>query len=127
MMQDVTLFVGMPPRRSIINSSEFAATTDEADIAYYNNFADTMADSRTIILPDQNMLNPTTSSYIIQYWLYRAFDRYVLENADLDAELETAQTMADELLACLGAVDAEEQGVDCAVDIDPSLSDFFGR
>jgi ABC-type glycerol-3-phosphate transport system substrate-binding protein len=127
MMQDVTLFAGMPPRRSIINSSEFAATTDEADIAYYNNFADTMADSRTIILPDQNMLNPTTSSYIIQYWLYRAFDRYVLENADLDAELETAQTMADELLACVDAVDAEEQGVDCAVDIDPSLSDFFGR
>jgi hypothetical protein len=78
----------------------------------------------------------TTGGYVdykgffIERWLFRAFDRYVLENADLESELALSQQRAEEFVACadtLPALDVADPGSyytglqQCVKDIDPTL------
>jgi hypothetical protein len=70
--------------------------------------------------------------------LERAYDRYVLENADLDQELNTAQAFASSYLECTANVPPFSPGLSeadfanafrpyaqCAVGVDSSLEPIF--
>ena len=73
----------------------------------------------------------------MQYFLNRAFDRYVLDNADLDAELKQAETFATAYQGCIATIPPNtattpqeqhtyfKQFTDCAIKVDPSLKSVF--
>ncbi|MFN8376352.1 MAG: hypothetical protein U0694_26210, partial [Anaerolineae bacterium] len=79
--------------------------------------------------------------YLLQLWLYRTFDAYVLQDADLDAELQQAQQFSEDYLQCAADIPPAEnitqatqeeqidyfrQYVRCAVLVDPDLESLFG-
>jgi hypothetical protein len=58
-----------------------------------------------------------------RFWLLRAFDNYVLNGADLVAELTNAQQLTNAYLGCLaGGGDVPT----CAVQTDPVLAERYG-
>ena len=70
------------------------------------------------------------------FWLNRAFDRYVLNDADLETELADAELFTHAFLECEAAVPAFDPMVDepqtyfmqfarCAFRIDPTVMGFF--
>ena len=125
------LFTGMPARRSLINSPEFASSADADTIYFYNQVDALMQDPSAVVFPSVIGPNATPGDFVLHYLLNRAFDRYVLEDADLEAELAAAQTSAEALQGCIAAIQTEDraeyrsQVSDCAVSADPSLSDLF--
>ncbi|MEZ4668681.1 MAG: extracellular solute-binding protein [Anaerolineae bacterium] len=130
------LFSAMPARRSLINGSTYAASTSADTITLYNRFDQLMTDPNTINFqsPFGGGTNPT--NFIVEFWLYRAFDNYVLNGADLDTELSTAQSNAVAYQECAASIPARspdqnnreysQQFLDCAAKIDPNLGGLFG-
>ena len=76
------------------------------------------------------------TSFILQLWLNRAFDNYVLRDGDLESDLADAQIYAtayQECAASLPPLDpatdgpgAFQQIQECITAADPSMSGFFG-
>lgn len=134
--QHPELFSAMPARRSLINDPAYAASTDADTISIYNRFDQLMSDPNTINFqsPFGGGTNPT--NFIVEFWLYRAFDNYVLNDADLETELATAQTNAVAYQECVAAIPPRDpaqnqfeyfqQFLTCASQIDPSLGELFG-
>ncbi|MBC7871903.1 MAG: extracellular solute-binding protein [Chitinophagaceae bacterium] len=121
------LFTSMPPYVSQINSPEVLASRGTEAVAFFNTFVDLLAQPETIEFLGgfNNGLSP------LPYWLDRAFDRYVLENADLEAELLIAQGFADDYLACLAELDAplettsfDPRNRECAQTADATVFDY---
>jgi len=128
------LFSAMPARRSLLDAP--GTTAQGADIvAYYKQFMATLQDPNLIIMSVPQ--DVAYGAFILQYFLNRAFDRYVLDNADLDAELKQAETFAIAYQGCIAnippntAVTPQEQRTyfkqytDCAIKVDPSLKPVF--
>ena len=126
----------MPARRSFINGSAYAASTDATTIAMYNRFDQLMTDPNTINFqsPFGGGTNPT--NFIVEFWLFQAFDNYVLNNGDLDTDLATAQSNAVAYQECAANIPPRtsdqnnrqysQQFLDCAANIDPNLGGLFG-
>ena len=134
--QHPELFSSMPARRSIINDPAFAASQGADTAAIYNQFSTLMSDPNTINLqsPFSGANNP--GNFILEFWLDRAFDHYVLKDADLDFELAEAQgyaTAYQQCIANLPPFDATtqtqisyfQQFTGCATSVDSSLSSLF--
>ncbi|MBZ0290012.1 MAG: hypothetical protein K8I30_20475, partial [Anaerolineae bacterium] len=125
------LFSSMPARRSLMNDPAVAANLDADLLAAFNQVADLLAQPNVINLPSG--FGGTPESTWIQTWLNRAFDRYVLEDADLQSELEQAQVYAREYQTCAAGIppyDAESgqtsieyfgQFTECATQVDPTI------
>ena len=79
---------------------------------------------------------------MLPIWLNRAFDAYVLEDADLEIELSEAEMFATTYTECINSIERIPQGTlmemeqeeqlayfrqftDCAVLVDPSLEGMF--
>lgn len=101
--QAPNLFDAMPARRSLINSYEVASSQGEDAAAFYNALDQIMQQPNTIVLPTTQLAGRGGMDRT-SYWLNRAFDRYVLEDADLDAELAEAETFTNEYLTCAAAI-----------------------
>jgi len=78
------------------------------------------------------------SGFVVQYWLFQAWDDYVLNNKDLDTSLTDAQTFASAYVQCAASVppyDPAQQKyndyirgfTDCAVKADPRLKALLGN
>lgn len=134
------LFGAMPARRSLINDPAITAVQGEDTTAAYNLMDTLLASPSTIAFPSAFGGASSPGNFIMQIWLYRAFDNYVLEDGDLQAKLEEAQIFSEAYQGCIatippynlppGATQSEQlnyfrQFIDCAVDIDPSLSSLF--
>jgi ABC-type glycerol-3-phosphate transport system substrate-binding protein len=129
--QHPELFNAMPARRSFIDSPAVTTNTDPALLAVFNQVADLLAQPNVINLPTGFRGTPETA--FLQTWLNRAFDRYVLEDADLQLELEQAQANAQAYQECAAAIppydessgqampDYFNQFMDCATSVDPTL------
>lgn len=120
--QHPDLFTAMPVRLSQINSPEVAASRPAETIAFYNALAERMQDPNLVEFPED---------FYLHLWLNRAFDNYVLEDADLVAELEEAETRTLEFLACVDAQEPAEDGraygiqqYECMMSVDPNISPF---
>ncbi len=126
------LYAGIPAQRSDID----AAAQDSAEAAFYHAFDALMQQPDTVTIP--TVFGGGSPVSILQYyWLNRAADRYVLEDADLVVELTTAEQMTREYLSCVDAIPAfspdlqdfqtyVQQFTDCAVQVDPAAAAVFG-
>jgi ABC-type glycerol-3-phosphate transport system substrate-binding protein len=129
------LFNAMPARRSLINNASGAQSADL--VALYNELDALLADPNTIIFPSQFSGGASPTGFLLQYWLYQAFDRYVLEDKDLETELATSEQMSKDFQACAGPIPLPDFGDQqatrdyikafgkCATDVDPTLAPFF--
>lgn len=137
------LFNSMPARQSGVATATADQTINDGLMAMYEMFAQQLSDPNTLIFPSVFGGSGEPNSFIIQTWLYRAFDAYVEEDADLNAALTEAQTLADAYRDCTAAlppfdpqsvseltpdeqISAFRPYAQCAVTVDPTLETMFG-
>ncbi|MEO8394926.1 MAG: hypothetical protein ABI700_18160 [Chloroflexota bacterium] len=101
--QHIDVFGSMPARLSQISDPNMASTLGE-NVGFYQQYATLLSDPNTIVFPSAGGGNANISDFIVQFWLNRAFDNYVLNNADLTAELNDAQTYATAFQQCVAAL-----------------------
>jgi ABC-type glycerol-3-phosphate transport system substrate-binding protein len=95
------LFSGMPARRSLINDPALIASQSKEAVDMYNAIDAKLKDPNTLSFPDQfggSGTEPT--GYLLQHWLYQAFDSYVLKNGDLDSALKDAESYSKGFQDC---------------------------
>ena len=127
----------MPARRSQISNPEFLASQSPGAVDYYNRVDVLLADPNTISIPGAGRAFSSPDEFLMQFWLGRAFDRYVVEYADLEAELAESETIVRAYVDCAAAlppvdpsqfetqIDAFQGYLDCATTVDPSLEALF--
>lgn len=131
------LFRGMPARRSMLSNPQFTASRGESALAFFAHLDNLMSQPNAVLFPtgfSNNM--ETIREYLLYIWLFRAFDRYVNEDADLLQELEEAEQFTLAFQQC--AMDEIEpydvgdnlfsyfgQYTDCALRVDPSMEGTF--
>jgi len=116
------LFSGMPAYRSVLDAPETAASRGADALATFQNFADQLAAPNLVVVD-----NPIFESLFLKF----AFDRYVKDNADLDAGLAQAQQSVQDFQACADGVDTANSGLDdrlltCVDQVDPAVFDSLG-
>lgn len=128
-----SLITGMPARRSVIDNPQLATLQSADRVQLYNDLTFKLDDPNTIPIPiGVGGSIESVGDQLLGVWLVRAFDRYVLEDADLDAELEEAQLLSENYRDCAAAVPAYDPAIDqaftyfgqffdCALQVDPSL------
>lgn len=135
--QTPSLFTGMPARRSQINSDVVLSTQGNTAVDFYTALDSEMQQPDAVLFPigfSGGRVN--ASEQLVTYWLYRAFDRYVLEDADLQLELDEAQVFATAFQGCTANIppydpalqtqfDYLSQYINCAIEVDPSTESLF--
>ena len=91
------LFSSMPARRSLINAGQ-ATASDLSSL--YNSIDAILKDPNTIAFPS-GFAGGGAGRQVLEFWLYEAFDKYVLQNADLETALKEAETFAKAFQECL--------------------------
>ncbi len=128
----------MPARRSQINAPELVTAQGQEAADFYGAMDRLLQQPNTILIPSTFQAASdlsTIGDLLITVWLNRAFDHYVLEDADLLTELEDAQLFASSYQGCAAAIPPAGpddniinylgQFIDCAVQIDPSIASLF--
>ncbi len=127
----------MPARRTQLASSDLDANAGKALAAVYREVGTVLDDKNTLKIPSLFDGGSNISGFVVQYWLFQAWDNYVLKGQDLDSGLQDAQQYASGYLQCaagLPAFDPKQQKyqdylrtvLGCAVKVDPSLKSLFG-
>ncbi|MCB9452521.1 MAG: extracellular solute-binding protein [Anaerolineaceae bacterium] len=134
------ILAAMPVRRSYIDDPLVAASQGADIVAMYQAIADALDDPNTIIFPSPFNGIASPGGLVIQLWLYRAFDTYVLQDGDLDTALVDAEAYIKAYQECIADIPPFDpaqyqtqlqqiayflQYTNCAVKIDPSLSSLF--
>lgn len=133
----VDVFGAMPARMSKITDPAFQASAG-ANSSFYQSYAQLLSSPNTLVFPAASGIS-AISDFIIQYWLNRAFDNYVLRDGDLNADLADAQLYATSFQECVAQLPPEEssgagggrrfgipEGVrNCAAMVDPTVASFF--
>lgn len=107
------LFQGMPAYHSVIDDPVTQSIYGESGITTFRHFADMMEAPNRVFIRSFG-LGTGDSMFMV-----RAFDRYVLEDADLEAELALAQELTTAYRACISAGDKDM--VDCLLETDPTI------
>lgn len=132
------LFNEMPARRSQINNPRLLEEQSEDAVNFYNSLDALLQQPNTVLIP-----TPITGAlenaptFLTTLWLNRAFDRYVLEDADLQLELQEAQQFATEFRACTEGLEQPDPNTDafglyianvvtCATGVDPTFGQLIG-
>jgi hypothetical protein len=134
--QHPELFSSMPARRSIINSADFVASQGADTVAVYNQLDALMSDPNTLNFQSPFAGGTDPSDFLLEFWLNRAFDHYVLEDADLDTELAEAQTYSSAYLECVANIPPFDEAVQdrqtyvqqfigCATSADPEMANLL--
>jgi ABC-type glycerol-3-phosphate transport system substrate-binding protein len=131
--QHPELFSAMPVRRSLLASAALQAATAPDVLAMYQQVETLLSDPNTVAFPITGT-GLSITDFLLQHWLFQAFDAYVLSDSDLDSALADAQTYASAFQTCaatlpplsLGAVKGNDRSalvpyVDCAEHVDSSL------
>ncbi len=136
------LLGAMPARLSLIDDPAFAASQTPNALDFYRSFFDILQDPNLVVLPGNfGSGDQFPGVFVIQLWLFQAFDAYVLEDADLETELEQAQVFSENFLQCSADIppfdealySTQEEQIDyfrqfarCAVLVDPETESLFG-
>lgn len=130
------LFNTMPARRSQFGSPALLASQGADAAAFYARYDALINDPNTIVFPSQFSGGASLSgSFIVNYWLNKAFDEYVLRDGDLLTGLQDAQTKVEAYQACAANIPpldpastntASNPFRDCAVSVDPNAAAMFG-
>ncbi len=131
------LFSGMPARQSLVYDPIVAAAQGPEVVAVYQQLDAVLRNPNTIVFPTFTGGGGRAAlTFIDNYWLNRAMDRYVLEDADLEFELAEAEMITKAYQECaVGIVIDEtadgqgggqrqvfEQIQQCATSVDPEFS-----
>ena len=131
------LFSGMPARGSLVNDPLVAAAQGPEVAAVYRQLDTLLRDPNTLVFPTFSAGRGVSAiSFVEMYWLNRAMDRYVLQNADLEAELAEAELLTRAYQDCAARIVVDESGLNpqearrelfqqiqqCAVSVDPTFS-----
>ncbi len=130
------LFSAMPARRSLINESTFVSTTGADTIALYNQIDKVLQNANTVSFPSLQGAGGSPSMFLLEHWLYEAFDNYVLNNADLASGLKDAEGYAKTFQGCTANIpafdpatqttqDYNKQFATCATKADSRLATLF--
>lgn len=137
--QESSLNSGMPVDRNLINSPEVLATQGQEVVNFYNQYDNMLQSPSVVQFNEQLGVGQNAGNMFYTYWLNRALDRYVLENADLDTELADAQQLTQAYLECTASIPSfdaaayndpfeyNERFTECATRVDPDLSSLFSR
>jgi ABC-type glycerol-3-phosphate transport system substrate-binding protein len=136
------LLGGVPARLSLIDDPAYAASQSPDALNFYRSYFETLADPNLVVLPGNfGSGDQFPGLFVLQLWLYRAFDAYVLEDGDLDAELQQAQMFSEAYLECTADIPpfdeslqtTQEEQIEyftqfarCAVLVDPETESLFG-
>lgn len=132
------LFSSMPARKSMISDPSLEAAQGPDMAALYARTAELLDNPRTIILPSLTAGGGGgINGFILQRWLFEAFDTYVLNDGDLDEALKTAEVYAKGYVECTNALppfdpstqsfrDYNLQFAQCAIQVDPRLEGMVG-
>jgi ABC-type glycerol-3-phosphate transport system substrate-binding protein len=135
--QSPELFGSIPVRRSLLDDETFA-NLQVSDLSnYFEQLQSTLSDPGLVVIPSPYGGIDSVQDYIAQLFLFRAFDNYVLNDADLEVELENAQVLTSAFQECVanlpppGTTQEDQQATfesygECAVQVDPSLESMFG-
>jgi ABC-type glycerol-3-phosphate transport system substrate-binding protein len=133
-VQHTELYSAMPAQRSLINDP-LLATTQGADIVELYKAVDRLLTDQGIVAFPRNA--GTFLTALSRNWLFRAFDNYVLNDADLAAELAKADADAKAFQTCFAQTPPYDPFdktnsyllavENCASKIDPSLKGVFFR
>jgi len=133
MAQNPDFITVMPVRYSAIDSPDILVAQGQSNVDFYNSLAETLLQANIIELPVSQTRLKAYGNYITTYWLNRVFDRYVLEDADLEEELADAELFTLAYLECANAIppfdpatgDNQRQYYtqfnDCATQTDPTF------
>ena len=129
------LFTGMPVSRAQLDSPALAAALGDDVVEFYHVYAAQFDNPNVYVMPFRTHI----SRWIEDIWFNRALDRVVLEGADLETELEEAQTKIVEFRRCAADIppfvsslsDEERSAIygqytACGIKVDPSLKTRFG-
>ncbi|MEP6985924.1 MAG: extracellular solute-binding protein [Chloroflexota bacterium] len=124
------LFTGMPARLSLLDNVAVVASQKPDETAFYKQFAALLQDPNTIAFPSL-LSSASPSSFLIERWIDKAFDNYVLHDGDLATDLATAETYVKAFTECNANLSPEDQKnqlklINCATIADPSLKSLFG-
>lgn len=86
-------FTDMPALLNTLDQPEVQTAFGEDRLAVFQTVADQARQS--------NAINPIVWDPIIMVWLNRAFDAYVFDNGDLEAELDDAQQQTQTYVDCI--------------------------
>ncbi|GIK63636.1 MAG: hypothetical protein BroJett018_14300 [Chloroflexota bacterium] len=121
--QHPELYSAMPARTSQLSDPSITTSQGEDLTALYNELAATISDPNTITFPQSFRESGSPANFAREYWLKQAFDRYVLEDADLETELAQAQQYTQDYISCISDLPP----------FDPSstdqnyMQDYFGQ
>jgi ABC-type glycerol-3-phosphate transport system substrate-binding protein len=127
------LFSGIPARQSQL--STYTGEMDAATLAaLYQQVNTILNNPSTIVFPTFTEGRGSVTSMFQSYWLFKAFDNY-LAGADLQTELEDAQTITQAYLDCVASYTPDtttttdqpgggmfEQITTCAMSADPTFT-----
>jgi ABC-type glycerol-3-phosphate transport system substrate-binding protein len=141
------LLGGMPARATAFEASLDFITDGEDVVQLYRDFDEALRSGKAVIMPQAyggstDNLALSMGNQLATTWLYKAFDNYVLEDADLEAELLQGQAFQQDYASCIegipvrsyaefGEDNREEfddyyfQFIECAVAVDPDLREQF--
>jgi ABC-type glycerol-3-phosphate transport system substrate-binding protein len=125
------LQLGMPARLTVVTDPAFVAAQGDDLFELYGQFEAALSDPNTIVLPSVQGSGIGGNRYFTLYWLYRAADRYVLDDADLAAELGEAELLTNAFLDCAADVESRREALGnqayyeelnaCAMAVDPTF------
>ncbi len=132
------LFDGMPARQSLIYDPVVVTAQGEEIVAVYQQLDTLLSDPNTIVFPTFTAGGPRAGlTFIEQYWLNRAMDRYVYEDADLEFELTEAEMFSTAYRECTASFEVDstssdaqmfqqmQQIMSCATSVDPTFDMGF--
>jgi ABC-type glycerol-3-phosphate transport system substrate-binding protein len=135
--QTPDLFIGMPPRRSLIDDPSIADWLGEDALVLYQDYAEVLEAPNILVLPQGSA---SAGAWIEETWVNQAFDAYVVDNVELETAFEEARENILTYRECIepykdqDTTDFEEQEewmaftrqfTDCAITIDPDLREQF--
>jgi ABC-type glycerol-3-phosphate transport system substrate-binding protein len=134
------LLLGVPARRSLVEDPQIATLFGEDIAEFFVMFAEQLDTAEAVIVPSANSFNGSYTTFFESIWINQAFDNYVLEDGDLEADLALAETNIQAYRTCVGdegtppdLANMEQAEIeayfakytDCAVQVDPSLEGRF--
>lgn len=130
------LLNAMPAFRSQLAD---VATVQSANAANYYTLLDNLiSQPSTIVFPAQSGGGfNSPANFLLQYWMNRAFDNYVLKDGNLEQDLADAQTYSKAFQECIAAIPAFDPATEdrrayfqkygeCGQKADPTLTLFGG-
>jgi ABC-type glycerol-3-phosphate transport system substrate-binding protein len=127
----------MPVSKTKLADPAFESQVGKALAAVYRDVAQVLEDPTTLKIPSLFDGGSNIAGFVVQYWLFEAWDNYVLKNADLETALKDAQVYVDAYQGCQAGVppyDPAQQTYNeylngilaCATKADPRLSTLLG-